>query len=153
LAHEFRTDVLQIRVDEPIPLPGDVPAEEKHDWLNAFTRTLAEAIRLSGARLLGIDQREVSASVRGRLFEQPEVILYDSVPGGAGYCQMLMNRHSMRELLNAARRTLDCPVRCSYSCRTCLQDYDNQIHWEKLNRGPVLNWLEKLLAHNRSEGS
>jgi len=146
LAHEFRTDVLQIRVDEPIPLPGDVPAQERNDWLNAFTRTLAEAIRMSGARLLGIDQREVSASVRGRLFEQPEVILYDNVPGGAGYCQMLMSLHSMRELLNTARNTLDCPADCSYSCRACLQDYDNQTHWEKLNRKPVLTWLEKLLA-------
>ncbi len=42
LAHEFRTDVLQIRIDEPIPVPGDLPAEEKDAWLNAFTRTLAE---------------------------------------------------------------------------------------------------------------
>jgi ATP-dependent helicase YprA (DUF1998 family) len=146
LAHEFRTDVLQIRIDEPIPVPGDLPAEEKDAWLSAFTRTLAEAIRLSGARLLGIDQREVSASVRGRLLERPEVILYDSVPGGAGYCQMLMDRHPMRELLDAARQTLDCPAKCSYSCRACLQDYDNQIHWEKLNRKPALNWLERLLG-------
>lgn len=145
LAHEFRTDVLQIRIEEPIPVPGDVPAEERDTWLNAFTRTLAEAIRLSGARVLGIDQREVSASVRGRLFEQPEVILYDAVPGGAGYCKMVMNRHSMRELLDAAHGTLDCPAVCSYSCRACLQDYDNQIHWEKLSRKPVLTWLEGLL--------
>jgi len=52
----------------------------------------------------------------------------------------------MRELLNTARNTLDCPADCSYSCRACLQDYDNQTHWEKLNRKPVLTWLEKLLA-------
>jgi ATP-dependent helicase YprA (DUF1998 family) len=152
LGHEFHTDVLQVRIDEPISLPGDVPAQEKDEWLNAFTRTLAEAIRLSGARLLGIDQREISASVRGRLFQQPEIILYDNVPGGAGYCQMLMNRHSMGGLLNAARNTLDCPAECSYSCRACLQDYDNQIHWEKLNRRPVLTWLERLLAPKASEG-
>ncbi len=86
--------------------------------------------------------------MRGRLFERPEVILYDTVPGGAGYCQMLMNRHSMRDLLDAARQTLDCLAECSYSCRACLQDYDNQIHWEKLHRKPVLTWLERLLAEN-----
>jgi ATP-dependent helicase YprA (DUF1998 family) len=151
LGHEFRTDVLQIRIDDPIPVPADVPAQEKDEWLNNFTRTLAEAIRLTGARLLGIDQREISASVRGRLFEQPEVILYDNVPGGAGYCQMLMNRHSMGEILNAARDVLHCPAECSYSCRKCLQDYDNQIHWDKLNRRPVLTWLERLLGLKASK--
>jgi hypothetical protein len=145
LAHEFRTDVLQIRIDMPIPMPRD-SAGAKDDWLAAFTRTLAEGARLAGARILGIDQRELSAAVRGRLFEQPEVVLYDSVPGGAGYCQMLINRHSLRELLDGTRVIIDCPADCSYSCRACLQDYYNQLHWDKLNRKPVLSWLEKLLS-------
>jgi len=69
-AHEFRTDVLQIRIDEKIPIPKDVRVEELGTWLDAFSRTISrtisEAIRISAARLLGIDQREISATVRRR---------------------------------------------------------------------------------------
>lgn len=146
LAHEFRTDVLQIRIDDPILAPSDLSNDERVGWLNAFVRTLSEAVRLACAQLLGIDQRELSATVRNRMFQHPEVILFDGVPGGAGYCRMLLVRHSMREILMTTLRILACPAECSYSCRVCLQDYDNQIHWEKLNRKPVLTWLAKLLA-------
>lgn len=41
----------------------------------------------------------------------PEVVLYDSVPGGAGYCQ-LVNAHTMCELLEHAMLALDCPAGC-----------------------------------------
>jgi hypothetical protein len=146
LAHEFRTDVLQIRIDEPVFIPADLSGEERENWFVAFERTLAEAIRLSAARLLGIDQREISSTLRVRPFGLPEVILYDAVSGGAGYCQIIMKRRSMRELLTAACDILNCPARCSHSCRACLQDYDNQIHWDKLNRKPVLAWLQKRFA-------
>jgi len=53
----------------------------------------------------------------------PEVVLYDSVAGGAGYCQMIHTRHSMRELLERALNILRCHDNCSHSCRTCLQGY------------------------------
>jgi hypothetical protein len=149
LAHEFRTDVLQIRIDQPVLIPAGLSDEERDNWLLAIERTLAEAIRLSAARLLGIDQREISSTLRVRPFGLPEVILYDAVPGGAGYCQTLMKRRSMRELLAAACDILDCPAQCSHSCRACLQDYDNQIHWDKLTRKPVLAWLKKRLADTR----
>jgi ATP-dependent helicase YprA (DUF1998 family) len=152
-AHEFRTDVLQIRIDEKIPFPKDMPMEEHGMWLDAFSRTLSEAIRISAARLLGIDQREISASVRQRPLGHPEIVLYDGVPGGAGYCLMLVNRHTMRELLEATSKILDCPSNCSYSCRSCLQDYDNQIHWEDLRRRPVLEWLKSILSDKRLSDS
>jgi len=151
LAHEFRTDVLQIRLDRSITMPKDLQGETLETWLNSFARTLSEAVRLASARLLGIDQREMSATVRSRLFGYPEVILYDSVAGGAGYCQILMTRYSMRELLTAARDMLTCPANCSHSCRTCLQDYDNQLRWEELRRKPVLDWIANLLKTNQPE--
>jgi predicted nucleic acid-binding Zn-ribbon protein len=149
LAHEFHTDVLQIRVDQPIPLPANLRPEEVDGWRESFARTLVEAVRLGAVQLLGIDQREFCGTVRTRLFGYPELVLYDSVAGGAGYCQMLHTRHSMRELLERALNILHCRGNCSHSCRTCLQGYDNQLHWEKLNRKPVLTWLERLLNVNQ----
>ncbi len=35
-------------------------------------------------------------------FSHPEVILYDAVPGGAGYSQTLLKLCSMHEILTAA---------------------------------------------------
>lgn len=59
----------------------------------------------------------------------------------------------MRGLLNTARDALDCPAQCTYSCRKCLQDYDNQMHWDKLDRGPVLKWLAILLDRDPAQAS
>jgi hypothetical protein len=146
LAHEFRTDVLQIRLDHNILIPRDLPAEEEDGWLERFTRTLAEAIRRGCAEILGIDLREIGASIRTRLFGYPEIILYDTVPGGAGYCRMIVASHSMRDLLEKATAALDCPAGCTHACRACLQDYDNQRVWDKLDRQPTLSWLRTILG-------
>lgn len=146
LAHEFRTDVLQVRLDHSLPVPNDLPLDELDDWLERFTRTLAEAVRRGGTDLLGIEPRELAVTVRTRLFGYPEVILYDTVAGGAGYCLMLVDRHSMRDMLTAARDALNCRAGCTHACRVCLQDYDNQRVWEKLDRQPVLRWLKQLLG-------
>lgn len=146
LAHEFRTDVLQVRLDHRMPVPKDLPPDDLDDWLERFTRTLGEAVRRSGTDLLGIEPRELAAIVRTRLFGYPEVILYDTVAGGAGYCKMLADRHSMRDLLRGACNALNCRADCTHSCRVCMQDYDNQRVWEKLDRKPVLHWLKQLLG-------
>ena len=150
LAHEFRTDVLQVRLDYSIPVSQKLPPNEIDDWLDRFTRTLAEAVRRGGADLLGIEPRELAVTIRTRPFGYPEVILYDTVAGGAGYCRMLVDRHSMHQVLTAACEALHCRAACTHACRVCLQDYDNQRIWEKLDRQPVLRWLEQLLgADNR----
>lgn len=151
LAHEFHTDVLQIRIDQPIPLPANLRPDEIDGWREGFVRTLVEAVRLGAVNLLGIDQRELCGTARSRIFGYPEVVLYDSVAGGAGYCQMLTGRFSMRDLLKNALEVLRCKAECSHSCRTCLQGYENQLYWEKLNRKPVLAWLEGLLNINQPE--
>lgn len=144
LAHEFRTDVLQIRIDRNIPMPADLAADEGPEWIDGFGRTLAEALRRAGAELLGINQNELSATVRHRVFGYPEIVLYDSVAGGAGYCRMLMDR-GLTPLLQETLKRLRCPKECSRSCRSCLQSYDNQYYWDVLDRGPVLSWLEALV--------
>ncbi len=115
LAHEFRTDVLQVRLDHSLPVPQDLPLDELDDWLDRFTRTLAEAVRRGGADLLGIEPREIASTVRTRLFGYPEVILYDTVAGGAGYCRLLVDRHSMCDLLTAACDALDCRAGCTHA--------------------------------------
>ena len=146
LAHEFRTDVLQVRLDRSMPLPADLRPDQVDDWRNSFVRTLVEAMRLAATNLLGISQREIGGTARVRFFGQPEIVLYDTVPGGAGYCQILITRYTIRDLLRCTMQALDCPANCSHSCRVCLQGYDNQMYWEKLSRLPALAWLGSFAA-------
>lgn len=151
LGHEFRTDVLQIRLDYALPVPPEIAIDEIDDWIDRFTRTLAESIRRGGAAVLEIEPRDLGATVRTRSFGQPEVILYDTVAGGAGYCRMIVDRFPISDVLKRAARALDCQAGCTHSCRTCLQDYDNQTIWERLDRTPVLNWLMSILSTKEAE--
>lgn len=144
LAHIYHTDVLQIRFAKPVNLDGAQSADAEE----SFLRTLAEALRLAAARAIGLGQREVGASYRLRPFHSPEIILFDAVPGGAGYCQLLL-KLGMRKLLEEAIEVLRCS--CTHSCRACLKAYENQQHWDLLRREPVLEWIERLLAGNQSK--
>ena len=151
LGHEFRTDVLQIRFNSPVPFPEGVPADQRLTWEDGFLRTLVEAVRQAAIRLLAIDGREISGTARLWYSNSyPEVVLYDSVAGGAGYCQMVMGR-GLRALLGRGIDVLECPAKCSHSCRTCLQTYDNQRHWDTLDRKPALVWLKQLLNTHQPE--
>lgn len=152
LGHEFRTDVLQIRFARPVPFPPEVPLEERDTWEDRFLRTLVEAVRQAAARLLEVEEREISGTARLWRFGYPEIVLYDTVAGGAGYCQMLVER-GLRALLERSACVLECPAYCSHSCRACLQTYGNQVHWEHLNRQPVLAWLKRLLELDQPANS
>ncbi|MBD0865366.1 MAG: DUF1998 domain-containing protein, partial [Rhodobacteraceae bacterium] len=150
LAHVFETDLRGIRINQPVPAFSELPtAEEQRDARDGFLRTLAEALRLAAADILATDPRDLRATVElpDRV---PFVILSDSVPGGAGYCQRLLDdpRCSARVLLGRAITILDCPrgPKCEASCVQCLNHYSNQFYWDQFNRHPVREWLCALLA-------
>jgi hypothetical protein len=145
LAHSYQTDVLQIRFQQFIPIPADVPLIQREKWLEGFNRTLAEAVRRAASKMLYIDVRELASTTRALPFGYPEVVLYDSVAGGAGYCQ-LVQRRGLRDLLESTVRLLDCD--CDDSCRLCLRDFDNERFWDDFKRKPVLAWLKKLLGQS-----
>lgn len=141
-AHVYNTDTLQIRFNRTLPPPSpELTDEEKSQWTHSMCVTLVEAIRLGAIRLINIDQRELSGTYRLHA-GIPEVILYDSTPGGAGYCAMLQSC-DIQSLLDAACFKLECKNECSNSCRSCLQSYDNQILWDFLRRKPILKWLKE----------
>jgi hypothetical protein len=76
-----------------------------------------------------------------------EIVLYDGVPGGAGYCARLGEAgFSFQELLGRTRQRLDCLAGCDSACRVCLCDYGNQRYWDSFDRQSALGWLDSLLA-------
>jgi DEAD/DEAH box helicase domain-containing protein len=117
----------------------------------AIISTLAQALLIGGAKLLGLDSRElgslvVPAGPEGKGFG---AVLYDNVPGGAGHVQ---------ELLSLGRSWLDaaCEVMfvneehhktCETACLDCLLTFGVQeaVRLGFLQRRFTLQILEALL--------
>lgn len=144
LGHVFGTDVRALRFAAPIPdAAQDLDIGEHR---RRFARTLAEALRISAARLIDADPRDIAATMQEES-NRPIAVLYDTVPGGAGYVRRLSSGAlSIGALLQRAASLLDCPAQCASACRQCLSDYSNQSWWEELDRQPVLAWLQSVLA-------
>ena len=144
LAHEFNTDVLMLRFSLPVPKPESENARQEID---SFIRTLSEALRFAATGLLEVQSTELRATPRLR-GNHVDIIIYDSVSGGAGYCVQLQNEISKKVLVQAAINRLDCVQDCSTACSGCLCDYSNQMMWDQLDRIPVLQWLQGIQAGN-----
>ncbi len=151
LAHQFRTDVLQIRIDHRIPLPAELSVTEQETFRLEVARTLAEAVRIALAEALEIQEGEVIGTFRWHLSAGPEIIIFDSVPGGAGYVGMFFQKFTAKDLLKGAARVLDCAKNCTNGCSHCVCTYSNQIYWDQFRRNECLNWVKTLLGYATKE--
>ena len=153
LAHQFRTDVLQLRIDHRIPLSPDLSANEQETFRLEVARTLAEAVRIALAEALEIQDGEVTSTFRWHLSAGPEIIIFDSVPGGAGYVGMYFEKFKALDLLKGAVRVLECSKNCSNGCSHCVCTYSNQIYWDQFRRSDCLKWTKTLLCYATKEWS
>jgi len=138
LGLSWQTEVLSLRLLDPqAPLHDDT-----------FTFTLAHAVRLGAARLLQLDFRELGVivgSYRGRNGAGNEILLFDDVPGGAGYMEIL--DRSLPELFQATLETLDCPnPECGNVCSFCMLHHENQLELHRLDRLTVQAYLRARLG-------
>lgn len=146
-AHTFSTDVRLLRFLAPLPEPQDEETGVRR-YQERVARTVAEACRLGASDLLHLQPGELRSTYRlystaGSILE---VVLYDGVPGGAGYSARLgLPQFGFPELMHAARSRLVCPASCESSCRSCLCDYGNQRYWDSFERKEALTWLDALL--------
>jgi ATP-dependent helicase YprA (DUF1998 family) len=147
IAHVFNTDVCIFRFNTQLPPPPQNVIHSKKEYqryFDSFSRTLNEALRFAAAKVTGL-QADVIRSAHKFGQGYLSSILYDSVPGGAGYAVRIFNEIPVTQLLEAAIHRLDCPNHCSTACRSCLCDYSNQMSWDLFDRKPVLTWLKKLM--------
>jgi superfamily II DNA/RNA helicase len=142
LAFQFGTDTLQIRFSgDPVP----PPINDEGFWLSLQTTLVAAT-----AEVLAIPLSDIAGTYRSQFQAGAggELVMYDRVPGGAGYVARIVDQ--LGTILGAALdRTLHCrnPL-CDPegSCYACLRSYGNQFKWALLKRGPVARWLEQLMA-------
>lgn len=141
LGHIQRTDTLHLRFISAagltLPAPYDL----------SFWLSLMYALIQGASQSLQIERRDIDGVLhprgQGDLWTQT-IVLYDDVPGGAGYVRQI--RNNVKTVLDAAREVVDCPD-CGpeTSCYHCLRDYSNQFYHPLLRRGQVLSFLEHLL--------
>ena len=147
-AHEFSTDVLEFRIEQQPILNAELralPPDEMAMEIQNIGRTMAEAFRLAAVRLLRLDDGEIAASYRWGLDQRAYLVLFDTVPGGAGYVEQLQHERTPQAILDAVRDILHCE-HCLRGCRSCLHSYSNQIYWESLRRADALRWIESIRA-------
>ncbi|MCU1267562.1 MAG: box helicase [Acidobacteria bacterium] len=138
LAHEFETDTLQLRFAAERLHTPDVT--DRDFWLSfqtAFVSAAAEVLSIPRSDLDSTYQSQSSTSLSG------ELIVYDRVPGGAGYVRRIIERLP-RILERSLERTRSCDnplCDAEGSCYTCLRSYSNQFYWDRLKRSKVFEWL------------
>ena len=147
LGHRFKSDTLHLRFHniEGLSVPG---AGDKSFW-----RSLTYAL-LEGASLaLQIERRDLNGLISPfaiaslgdpeENFSQ-EIVLFDSVPGGAGHVRQVRDR--MEAVLRRALLIAECPdCEEDTSCNSCLRNYGNQLFWPELKRGKVARFLENVI--------
>lgn len=142
LHHEFKTDVAKISFS------CDTSDQ-------ATMLSLMHALLNSFATELNIERRDVKACLtfkrtKGKM--EHKIIIYDSVPGGAGHSRRLVTKDGevLKSVIKRAVQLLD-SCECSPSCYRCLRNYENQRIHEIVDRNRALIFL-KQLDLNTNEG-
>jgi ATP-dependent helicase YprA (DUF1998 family) len=134
LGYQFTTDVLIVTFES---LP-----ESTDEFLASLKAALIEA---AGA-VVGADDGEIGGftrRVRRDGEQRSEFVLYDAVPGGAGYVRKAAEQ--LKAVLAAARAVLD-GCHCERSCYRCLRSYQNQFEHSLLDKRLIQPYLDHLIA-------
>lgn len=143
LGYTFKTDAVHLSF-----LPQ---AQESPDFSMNAIYTTGCAILEGMSHTLQIDRHDINAIVIGKHTAGQqlsyELLLFDDVPGGAGYVSRLLNIRTLSAILQSALKIVsqDC---CDEetSCNKCLRNYYNQDWHPKMKRKyarDILNWLLK----------
>jgi hypothetical protein len=130
LGHRFMTDVLEIRFTGVVPVD---PAT----WQSALYAILEGA-----SKSIGIRREDIDGLVE--LGASPRMMIFDNVPGGAGYTRAISQKLPEVFLAGLEQVSKDC---CSpeTSCYQCLRNYYNQNVHDMLSRGLAKTFLESLV--------
>ncbi len=134
LGHPYETDVIWLEFHDT-----------GHDGQDAgFWLSLAYALVYAAADELDIERTDLDATCVPLEQGRQAIVLFDTVPGGAGHCRQIAR--SLGNVIEQARNRLagcECAP-ASTGCYGCLCDYANQYAHPQLSRGPALEYLNRL---------
>jgi ssDNA-binding Zn-finger/Zn-ribbon topoisomerase 1 len=132
LGHIYPTDVIRIRLN--------ISAGE--DELITLVFALLEGI----SQELQIERTDVNGLVIGNAARGRELVLFDQVPGGAGYVKSLTDISVLEKVLKTSLEIVsrDC---CDEetTCNSCLRNYYNQSFYKQMKRRYAKEILTQLL--------
>jgi hypothetical protein len=119
LGHQFRTDAIQI------DLPGVVSYSQGESVLAAL---------VAATQKLDIPRDDIKGTTRaGGGGLSRSIVIFDAVPGGAGYARAV--RDALPDMFaHAAAISNNCSCGVETSCYGCLRSYSNQFVHESLSR-------------------
>ena len=157
LGHEFRSDLIKIQftsASKPLPLYGEVinygddrtvsslaDDSETTSGLD-FWRSLTYALLAAASEVIDVPRAELDGLFRPLNNQLAEIIIYDNVPGGAGYSRRMANKFT--QILETAYKIAS-TCECDTSCYDCLRTYSNQPFHADLNRHLVVKFLQPLV--------
>ena len=157
LGHEFCSDLIKIQFtsrSKAIPLYGEVTNYANGKTVSSLTedaetisgldfwRSLTYALLAAASQEIDVPRMELDGLFRPLDNQLAEIIIYDNVPGGAGYSRRIANRFT-QILETAYRIATSCD--CDTSCYDCLRTYSNQPFHADLNRHLVRDFLQPLV--------
>ena len=138
---EFITDAIQIRFSKDI-----IPLAQS----DVFMKTFGRCLQLAASKFLGIDDREIRFLVQAyydpetSTWNNQEIVLYDDVPGGAGYSEMIQSLFSHPRFYSYLLEATECPDQCNAACPACLITYERDEAGKQVyNRHIVRELLER----------
>jgi hypothetical protein len=131
LIHKYETDILVIEVLNYPNLSND------YYW------SLLYAILESAADLLQISRDDIDGTLAFGP-QSKKLVLFDTVPGGAG-CVLQVGPRLNEVLDTALKRMKECECGEETSCYSCLRGYRNQMRHENLVRGHAIHMLEGMI--------
>lgn len=157
LGHEFSSDLIKIQftsASQPIPLYGEVinyaddrtvssltDGSETTSGLD-FWRSLTYALLAAASQVIDVPRTELDGLFRPLNNQLAEIIIYDNVPGGAGYSRRIADKFT--QILKTAYQIAS-TCNCDTSCYDCLRTYSNQPFHADLNRHLVVKFLQPLV--------
>ena len=138
LGHRFQTDVARIT----IPMLKSY-SKEDHAIALSFMYAFLEGISIG----LGIERNDIDGVLELNLEQHSyDILIYDSVPGGAGHIKRLVEKNAVVSSLKAAYTKVS--QQCcdeDTSCYNCLRNFYNQANHSKLKRKYARDFIESLM--------
>lgn len=140
LGYDFETDIIEIDLSDYFV--GMVHGE-------GFWESLMYAIIEGVSAGLEIDRNDIDGTLYIKGSGEKSLILFDTVPGGAGHVKRLLDEDQLRLALQKAYDIVtgcDCGgENQDTSCYSCLRNYYNQYCHEKMKRRFAIEGLDQLL--------
>lgn len=146
LGTDFLTDIALFS----LPLTDGFQLPPANAETESALRTACEALAKAASQTLDIEPTEILAEFRPALTEagaagkEVEIFLYDTLAGGAGFSNQVVDRAS--EVFERALELLGaCPEGCDGSCYRCLRSFRNRMEHAKLDRHLGIQFLQHTL--------